>query len=322
MLSAPQLQGCYVALISPMTVVGRETVLDIPAYRNLLTRVIDAGCTGVIVSGTTGQSPTLTTDEKVTLVQEACSFGRDYAAAHGRKLQVIAAAGSNATHSAVMLTKHLCAATELDALLHVTGYYNNPPQEGLRRHFEAVADAAAEFDKSVILYNVPGRTKSNLEAKTAIALSKHPAIVGLKEASGDLGQVRAICEATYPGEFVVLSGEDALVAPIMAMGGTGVISATANVWPREFQVLCDLMRMGLRREADELQAALLPTVKATFAAKNPIPLHHMLDSRIRLPLVEVMELDEPTRSQVLETIKSALAIQEFPHVDVRHTVAV
>lgn len=313
-MTAAQLRGAYVALVTPMTQVGREIVIDIPAYRRLLANCVEAGIAGVVVGGTTGQSSVLATDELLTLIHEACHFGRDYAAARGRTLQVIAGAGSNDTAKAVAMTRRLCEATEVDALLHVTGYYNNPPQEGLLRHFQAVADAALDCGRGIILYNVPSRTRSHLEVATVAELAAHPGVIGLKEACGDIEHVAHVIEATRGQDFSVVSGEDDQVAKIIALGGTGVISASANQWPREFTVLSELALDGRTREAAELQAALLPCIRAVFAAKNPIPLHHMADTRLRLPLVEVSELSEPVRSKVLATIASALAIEVFPHV--------
>lgn len=314
MLPVSQLRGATVALISPMTQFGREIVIDIPAFRRLCATAIDAGCTGLLVGGTTGQSCTLLQDEILTLTQEACTYGRDYAAQLGRHINVFAGVAANATHEGLALTRKLFAATDVEALLHVTGYYNNPPQEGLRKHFELMADAAAEFGRGIILYNVPSRTKSNLEARTTIELAKHPAILGIKEASGDLAQIRAIAEGTDRRTFAILAGEDDQVVEIMRLGGIGVISASANVWPREFQVMTELAAAGLWNAADELQAALMPCVRAVFAAKNPIPLHYMLDSRVRLPLVELGELEEPTLGRALELIHSAGEILCFPHV--------
>ncbi len=314
MLRPASFHGTTVALVSPMTRLGREIVVDIPAFRRLCAHAIDAGCTGLLVGGTTGQSATLTTDELFALIHEAATFGRDYAASVGRSVLVLAGVCANATHEAVSMTRRIGESTDVDAILHVTGYYNNPPQEGLRRHFEACADAAAEYDRGIILYNVPSRTKSNIEARTAIALAAHPNILGIKEASGDLAQVRAIADGTVRESFAILSGEDDQVAAIMRMGGIGVISATANIWPREFQVLTELCAAGFWQEAEELQKALMPCIRAVFAAKNPIPLHYMIDSRVRLPLVELTELDEPARTNALRVVHEAGEILCFPHV--------
>lgn len=317
MLTHHDLHGCYVALISPMTRIGSELVLDIPKFREVLRTVVEAGCTGVVIAGTTGQSAALTIDEKLALLHEAGHYGRDLAAALGRRLQVIAAAGSNDTHEAVRLTRRIASAAEVDGFLHVTGYYNNPPQAGLRRHFQAVADAAAETSHGVILYNVPSRTKSHLEARAVESLAAHPAIIGLKEACGDITHVQDVLSRTEGMDFSVLSGEDDQVAAIMALGGTGVISASANRWPREFQALTELAAVGDYFRAEELQRALLPCVRAVFSAKNPIPLHAMFETELRLPMVRIAELDEDERLRAEAVIREALAIHSFPHSECR-----
>lgn len=314
MITALDLAGCFPAVITPMRTIGDSVVIDYPALERHITAVLDAGCPGVVLAGTTGQSAALDYHEHMELVARGADMVRRYAARKGRRALVIAGAGSNDTARAVGMTRDLARAAHVDAFLHVTGYYNQPPQEGLRRHFHRVADAAADFDKAVILYNVPSRTRSNIEAPTAAILSRHPAIIGLKEASGDLVQIKQIADATLRDKFALLSGEDDQVATIVKMGGTGTISASANRWPREFQRMVELGLAGRHAAAEELQAALLPCVRAVFCAKNPIPLHHMLGGELRLPLVAVRELDEPTRSKVLGVIEAAEAIDHFPHM--------
>lgn len=314
MLTARQLRGCYPALITPMRNDEGRIVIDVDAFHRLIARVIDAGVSGIVIAGTTGQSSTLTHDEQVKLVNDGALYARGYAAGKGRGIHVIASAGSNSTIEAVDLSRRILAEGRVDALLHVTGYYNNPPQEGLLKHFTLMGDLAAENDASVVLYNVPGRTRSNIEPETAIELARHPAIVAIKEASGDLNAVQKILDGTDRETFTVVSGEDHLVAEIIRRGGSGVISASANRWPREFQTVCDLALAGEHEKAAELQAALLPCVDAVFAVKNPIPLHHMFQSEIRSPLVKVSELREPGRSAATAKIDKALAIESFPHV--------
>ena len=313
MLRAPELTGCYPALITPMSRQGDTLEVDTDAFHRLIADVIDAGVAGIVIAGTTGQSATLSHDEHVELVREGALYARAYARGKGRPVKVIASAGSNSTAEARDMSRRILAAGNVDALLHVTGYYNNPPQEGLLKHFRLMGDLAAENDAAVILYNVPGRTNSNITAETCVELAKHPAIIAVKEASGKIEQVQAILDGTDRDEFSVVSGEDHLVAEIIRRGGTGVISAAANVWPSEFQTLCDLALAGKHAEAAELQEALMPCVAATFSVKNPIPLHHMLGSDLRLPLVSVGDLREPGRSAALAKINAALAIRSFPH---------
>lgn len=314
MLSASQLRGCYPALITPMRETAGRVVVDTKAFHDLIQHVIDHGVAGFVIAGTTGQSATLTHDEQIELVNDGALFARGYAAGKGRGVQVIASAGSNATHEAEHLSRGILAKGRVDGLLHVTGYYNNPPQEGLIKHFARMGDIAGDHGVGVILYNVPSRTRSNIDADTAIELAKHPAIVALKEASGDLDQVQRILDGTDRKSFAMLSGEDHLVADIIKRGGTGVISASANRWPREFQTLCELALAGDHAKAAQLQEALLPCVAATFCVKNPIPLHHMMGSALRLPLVAVEELREPGRSAALAKIAAAESIEAFPHV--------
>jgi 4-hydroxy-tetrahydrodipicolinate synthase len=188
MLTASDLRGCYVAVITPMKFEGSKLVVDKKKWRQVAERVIDAGVAGIVIAGTTGQSATLTHEEHIALVIEGSIYARGYAAGQGRSIQIIASAGSNATHEALHLSRGILERAEVDALLHVTGYYNNPPQAGLIRHYETVANLTGEFKKPIILYNVPTRTGSNIAAETAIHLSRHPYVAGIKEASGNLGR--------------------------------------------------------------------------------------------------------------------------------------
>lgn len=319
MLTAPALAGTYVALITPMeeAASGGDTLIDWAFFDRLVDDTLNAGVSGIVFAGTTGQSATLDDDELVELCVRGAERVRAWNARGGRNAAVIFGAGSNSTRKAIAASRELIAAGRPDALLHVSGYYNNPPQEGLLRHFEAVADACGAMGTPVILYNVPGRTKSNIEAGTTIALAAHPAIIGIKEASGDLAQVARILAETDRTRFTVVSGEDDQVAAIMRLGGTGVISASANRWPREFSALTSLALAGRHAEAEELQSALLPCVRATFCVKNPIPLHAMFGTAVRLPMVGLESLDDATRLKAVATIDAALRIAYFPHVDVR-----
>lgn len=315
MLSAPELRGCHVALITPMREVYGELRIDFDAFFRQIESVIDAGCAGIVIAGTTGQSSTLSHSEHIELVTRGSVHGRLYAEKRGRSIVVTGSAGSNSTAEAIYLMQSIAREARVDAFLHVTGYYNNPPQEGLIKHYLKIADEAARHDTAVILYNVPGRTRSNIESATAIRLARHPAIIAIKEASGDIDQIRRILDGTVRSEFTVVSGEDHMVAEIMRLGGTGVISASANRWPREFQVLTELAAAGEHQMAAELQEALIPCVKAVFCVKNPIPLHHMLNTPIRLPLVGIDELEPENRKKALEIIEAAVSIQNFPHVE-------
>jgi 4-hydroxy-tetrahydrodipicolinate synthase len=306
MIAASALRGCFPALITPMRRQARGVVIDWEAFSLLLRQVCEAGAAGVVIGGTTGQSAALGPEEHLRLVVEGTATLRELAASLGRPLLAIAGCGANDTARALEMSRRVLDHARPDALLHVTGWYNNPPQEGLFRHFSAVADLAAERDVGVILYNVPSRTASNLRVETVVRLARHPAVLGIKEASGDLVQVAAVLAGTDREGFAVLSGEDHLVAEIIRFGGSGVISASANRWPREFAVLCDLALASRHEEAAALQEALLPCVRAVFAAKNPIPLHHMLGFALRLPLVDLDEIEEPLRHEALAKVAAAL----------------
>jgi 4-hydroxy-tetrahydrodipicolinate synthase len=314
MLSNAQLSGCHVALITPMTPRGSLMVIDYEKLYGLVDRCLDAGVAGLLFAGTTGQSATLSHSEQIELCARGIEYARAGAAARGRPLTCLASAGSNATAEALHLTQHIAESSHPDGLLHVTGYYNNPPQEGLLRHFETVADRAAGFDTSIILYNIPGRTGSRIAPATVIRLARHPAIAAVKDATGDLDALAAVRAETDPASFAVLSGEDHLVAPVIRLGGIGVISASANRWPAAFQRLAELANAGDFAAADQLQAALQPCVDAVFSVKNPIPLHHMFDAGLRLPLVTVSELADDHRARVLGLIEAAEAIDRFPHL--------
>ncbi len=321
-LTAETFQGCYVALITPMRSADGASLpeIDFDRYFEQVRSCLDAGVTGLLFSGTTGQSATLSHDEHVEVAIRGAQYAREYADSLGRSVQLLAGAGSNATHEACELSKRIVGQAPIDGLLHVTGYYNNPPQEGLRKHFEAIADTMHQQHIPIILYNVPGRTNSNLSADTVIQLAGHPGIIGIKEASGDLDQIRQIINNVDVSQFRVVSGEDHLVYEIMRMGGTGVVSATANQWPREFQVMTELGLAGEWDKAAGLQEALLPCCRAVFSVKNPIPLAHLFNTELRLPLVGLDELAPAAREKAEKLIRQALEIREFPHVETASAV--
>jgi 4-hydroxy-tetrahydrodipicolinate synthase len=315
MLSNEQLSGCHVALITPMTPCGSMMVIDYDRVFGLIDRCLEGGVAGLLFAGTTGQSATLSHAEQIELCARGIEYARARAQALGRPVTCLASAGSNATAEALHLTQHIAETSHPDGLLHVTGYYNNPPQEGLLRHFETVADLAERFDTSIILYNIPGRTGSRIEAETVIRLARHPGIAAVKDATGDLDSLARIRAETDPNAFALLSGEDHLVSPIIRLGGIGVISASANRWPAAFQRLAELANAGDFGAADELQAALQPCIDAVFSVKNPIPLHHMFDAGLRRPLVSVDELANEHRVRVTGLIDAAEAIERLPYVD-------
>jgi 4-hydroxy-tetrahydrodipicolinate synthase len=268
-------KGSIPALVTPMRDDG---TIDYAAWDTLLDFHLREGTDGVVVGGTTGESPTLDRSELETLVRRA------RARVSGR-MPVIAGSGTNGTVKSIALSQ-AAAAAGADALLLVTPYYNKPTQEGLFRHFTAIADAVRI---PVILYNVPGRTACDLLADTVARLSHHPRIVAVKEATGDVARGEAILRQSRPG-FVLLSGDDPTAAELIRLGARGVISVTANVAPRAMHELCAAGLDGRHDAAAMINERLDTLHKALFVESNPIPvkwaLHRMglIGPGVRLPL--------------------------------------
>jgi 4-hydroxy-tetrahydrodipicolinate synthase len=269
-------QGSMVALVTPMREDGS---LDPEALRALVEWHVENGTDAIVAVGTTGESATL--DEK-----EHCGVIRQVVEQAAGRVPVIAGTGANATTEAIALTR--CAKEAgADACLLVTPYYNKPPQEGLYRHFEAVARAVAIPQ---ILYNVPGRTACDLLPETVERLSRIPNIVGIKEATGNLDRAREVLERCGDG-FDLYSGDDGTARELMLLGGKGDISVTANVAPRAMHEMCAAALAGDRGRAEALDAKLAPLHKALFVQANPIPVKWalaqmgLIPSGIRLPLV-------------------------------------
>ncbi|MCK5798364.1 MAG: 4-hydroxy-tetrahydrodipicolinate synthase [Deltaproteobacteria bacterium] len=248
--------GALTALITPM----RDGAIDLAALRDLVEWQIAEGIDGLVACGTTGETPTLSLEEQRQVIRAVVETTRG-------RVPVIAGAGANDTTKALAAS---AAATELgvDALLHVTPYYNKPPQRGLLTHFRTVADAAT---KPIVLYNVPGRTGCRLEAETVAALAEHPQIVAVKEAAGDIAAGQALIAACAGREIAVLSGDDALAMALTCMGGRGVISVVSNIAPRKTAQLIAATREGHLDEARRLHYELLPLINLLFCESNPIP---------------------------------------------------
>jgi 4-hydroxy-tetrahydrodipicolinate synthase len=268
-------KGSIPALVTPM---GEDGSIDFAAWDALLDFHLAAGSDGVVVGGTTGESPVLERVELEELIRRA-------KARLGGRIPVIAGSGTNGTAKTVALSR-AAEAAGADALLVVTPYYNRPTQEGLFRHFGAVADSVG---LPVILYNVPGRTACDLLADTVARLSRHPRIVGVKEATGDVGRGESILRLSRPG-FLLLSGDDPTAAELIRIGAQGVISVTANVAARAMHDLCASGLAGRHGEAMAINERLIPLHKALFVEPNPIPVkwavHHLglIGPGIRLPL--------------------------------------
>ncbi len=269
-------RGSIPALITPMQSDGS---IDYVAWDRLLEFHLTSGTDGVVVGGTTGESPTLEVSELEQLVRRAKQR-------LGGRIPVIAGSGSNSTLKAIALSRSMQDAGA-DALLVVTPYYNKPTQEGLYQHFMAVADAVTI---PVILYNVPGRTGCDLLPETVVRLSQHPRIVGIKEATGDLARAGLILGGARPG-FLLLSGDDPTCADLMARGACGVISVTANVAPRSMHEVCVAASTGRHAEAQRLNESLQGLHAAMFLEANPIPVKWavaqlgLIGPALRLPLV-------------------------------------
>jgi 4-hydroxy-tetrahydrodipicolinate synthase len=288
------IQGSIVAIVTPM---HEDGSLDLDRYRALIDWHVASGTSAIVAVGTTGESPTVDVEEHCELVRIAV----EHAAA---RVPVIAGTGGNSTREAIELTRQ-AAAFGAAASLQVVPYYNKPTQEGLYRHFRAVAEAV---DLPVILYNVPGRTVADLATDTTLRLAEVPGIVGLKDATGDLPRASELL-ARLPGTFALYSGNDDSALALMAVGGHGVISVTANVAPREMAALCKAALCGDLKSARTINDRLLPLHSGLFVEPNPIPVKWALsqmgriEGGIRLPMT-------PLAGRFHDTVRAALRASE------------
>lgn len=278
------------AMVTPFDARGE---VDYAQAKRLAQALVASGSEGLVVTGTTGESPTLSNDEKL----------RMYAAikeAVGDRATVIAGTTTYNTAESIHLTKE-ADRLGVDAFLLTVPYYNNPPQEGLYQHFKAIAAAT---DKPCILYNVPSRTVRNMEASTTIRLSQIENMAGVKEASANYDQIAKIIEGARPG-FRVWSGNDSDTLPLLAMGGYGIVSVVTHITGLQVKDMIEKFLAGDVQGAAQLHRHLLPLVNALFLVANPIPVKFMLNTigfnvgKPRLPLVEP---DEKTAAQIKETM--------------------
>jgi len=274
------LTGCGTALVTPFR---RDGQVDDAALRRFVDWQVAEGIHFVVPCGSTGEAATMTAAEHRRVVEITVE------AVAGR-VPVVAGAGSNDTVRAIAMSKEMKAAGATH-LLHVSPMYNKPPQRGIVAHFRAIADAV---DLPIVIYNVPGRTGSNIEARTTIELAKCAGIVAVKEASGNIIQIADIIR-DRPSSFSVLSGDDALTLPIMALGGEGVISVTSNATPRLMAQLCDACAANDLTTARTIHRKLQPWMAAAFVEPNPIPakaalaMMGLIENVLRLPLVALSE---------------------------------
>ena len=284
-------KGVYTAIITPF---NEDGSVDEKSLKNLVEFQIENGISGLVPCGTTGESPTLSHEEHNHVVDLVVKF------AAGR-VPVIAGTGSNSTKEAIAMTRH-AKESGADASLQVAPYYNKPTQEGFYRHFTAIADAV---DIPLIIYNIPGRTGSNIETSTMIRLSAHKNIVAVKEASGSLPQMMDVI-SQKPEGFDVLSGDDNLTLPLISAGGVGVISVASNIIPKEMSEFVALANEGNFEEARKLHYKLLPLFKAIFIETNPIPIKSALSMKglckeiYRLPLCEMKPENKEKLRKVLK----------------------
>jgi 4-hydroxy-tetrahydrodipicolinate synthase len=283
-MTARLLTGCGTALVTPFR---RDGSIDEPALRQLVEWQIAEGVHFLVPCGSTGEAATMSVAEhrRVVEITVDVTAGR---------VAVVAGAGSNDTADAIALSREMKAAGATH-LLHVSPMYNKPPQRGIIAHFRALADAV---DLPIVVYNVPGRTASNIEARTTLELAKIPGIVAVKEASGNIGQIADVIRERPTG-FSVLSGDDAVTLPVMALGGDGVISVVSNATPRLMSQLVDACAAGDYASARIAHRRLQPWMAAAFIESNPIPvkaalaLLERIDNVLRLPLVPLSEAHLP-----------------------------
>ncbi len=293
-----KLRGAFTALVTPMTGSGD---VDYDGFRKLVAFQIENGISGLVPLGTTGETPTLERDEQDRLIAISVEETK-------KRVPIIIGVGSNSTRHTIENAKR---AKQLgaDAVLVVTPYYNKPTNEGVYRHFAAVADAV---DVPILIYNIIGRTAKNIDVATMDRLSRIPAVIGVKESSGDIGQIGDIVKTVAAARaaegrfFSVLSGDDSFTLPLCAMGGDGVVSVVSNLVPRRVADLTAACLEGDYAKARELHYGLLPFFKGAFVETNPIPIKAAMDwaglpaGPTRLPLCEMEKSNEPKLRASLE----------------------
>jgi 4-hydroxy-tetrahydrodipicolinate synthase len=278
------------AMITPFHPDGS---VDAAGAAAIARHLVETGSEGIVVTGTTGESPTLTTEEKLQL-------HRTVKETVGGQVAVVAGTGNYCTAESVELTRE-AERCGVDGIMAVVPYYNNPPQEGLYQHFRAIAESTS---LPVILYNIPARSPRNMEAATVVRLAEIPNIVAVKEASGKLEQITEIISRTPP-DFRLYSGDDSSTLPLMSLGGYGIISVAAHIVGREIRRMVEAFAAGRTAEAAELNARLLPLFQACFVVTNPIPIKAAVSllglptGGVRLPLV-------PADEKTIATVRAAM----------------
>jgi 4-hydroxy-tetrahydrodipicolinate synthase len=289
-----KLTGVYTALVTPFQ---KDGSVDEPALRRLVDAQIDAGVDGLVPMGTTGESPTVTHEENVRVIEVVA----DQAAG---RVAVIAGTGSNSTDEAVRMTR-LAAEVGATATLQVAPYYNKPTQEGLFRHFASVAESTS---LPVVVYNIPGRTGRNIEPATILRLAEVEGIAAVKEASGSMAQVMDLV-ASRPNGFSVLSGDDNLTLPMLSLGAEGVVSVASNIAPKMMGTMVRSALEGRFDEAQQMHYQLLPLFRMVFLQTNPIPIKAamahlgLMEEVYRLPLCELDDSDKAVVRAIIEQVQ-------------------
>jgi 4-hydroxy-tetrahydrodipicolinate synthase len=298
------MRGCATALVTPF---GRDGSIDIERMRALVERQIDGGVRLLVPCGTTGESVTMSGEEREAVIRTTIEVARGRA-------RVIAGTGSNNTAHAVEASRW-AAEAGADAVLVVAPYYNKPTQEGLYQHFRTIAESVP--DTPVVLYNVPGRTSSNISAETTLRLARDVEnIVAVKEASGNLAQIMEILRAR-PEDFLMLSGDDAMTFAMIALGADGLVSVASNEAPGEMSRMVDAALAGRFDEARREHYCLLPLMDVNFIESSPGPvkaamaLMGLLEENLRLPLVPVTD---KTRARVREVLVESGLLKEATNV--------
>jgi 4-hydroxy-tetrahydrodipicolinate synthase len=276
-------RGVFTALVTPF----RDGTIDVSAFEKLIEAQVAAGITGIVAVGTTGESPTLSHEEREKLIRLAVATAN-------KRCQVLAGTGSNATQHAVADTK-MAEKLGVDGALLVAPYYNKPSQEGLFRHFKTIADGTS---LPIILYNIPGRCGVDIAPDTVARLAKECGnIVSIKEASGSVERVSEL-RARLPESFTILSGDDSLTLPFMSVGAAGVVSVASNLFPSEVYALVQAFESGDAKLASKLHHKMFPLFKDLFIEPNPVPVKAALGWRgvmageVRLPLCEMTEANQ------------------------------
>ena len=284
-------RGTFTALVTPF----RDGAIDVPAFEQLIETQIAAGITVIVAIGTTGESPTLSHEEREQAIRVAVAKAN-------KRCLVLAGTGSNSTQHAIADTKR-AGELGVDAALLVGPYYNKPSQEGLFRHFKAIADATS---LPIMLYNIPGRCGVDIMPETVARLAKECRnIVSIKEASGSVERVGEL-RRQLPDAFTILSGDDSLTLPFMAVGAAGVVSVASNLFPSEVCGLVRAAESGDLKLAEKLHRKLLPLFKDLFIEPNPVPVkaalgwRGVMSSEVRLPLCE---MDEANQSRLRKTLE-------------------